>query len=372
MPRVPWHLMPPKQKRAVILKMLREGLGSRGRTAPPADDRAPARRGRGVRAEAKTAAPRASGRETPWYEVSPQDLMAPVARWRSMSDKPTSSNPLLVELENGVRGVLKGGSVYSRQFGDDLAGGESRREAFAYALDQALGFGTVPPVVYRGHAEGAYSVMVLVPGATPLSEATPKMRQLYKMAGRPGRLVKESLYQEAIDELRKVIPRDQLERVGVVQYLLGQGDGHFAQYMLTPERRLIAVDNGLTMSKSGGMYGSASTRILELARSYRISPALKAAVRRTLTHARIDALLKAAGLPKAYGRQLKERRDLFVHRSITHYNDLLKDTFDEHQEARKKLGDRLADRYHGTTPIPREGEGAPRRSRRRGGGSGEV
>ncbi|MFQ6227105.1 hypothetical protein [Nocardia sp. NPDC002869] len=129
------------------------------------------------------------------------------------------------------------------RFGIPRGGGHlAYREQGAYRVDEALGFGRVPPTSITNGPYGLGSNQIWA-YSTP---SHPKAAQL--------RLPREDwLKRNARDELRRLndrYPKIQREQMAVLDYVIGNTDRHWGNYRTGRNGDIVAIDHGLSCPES--------------------------------------------------------------------------------------------------------------------------
>lgn len=317
MARLPFALMPLAQKRAVILAQLQQVRQGLARLDP--DKRGGIGPGRDTEYRGKFAGMR-------WQDVPLEALDSPVVQWGQLGG---ITGGKVARLENGMVATIKGqmsqmsGVEWGPEFPADMVGAQPRREAFAYQMDQFLDFNVVPPTaVFRTPDGKDVSVQAWMNGA----QEAGRVIQTRRGAGPAGGDVLATVPGQPLNESDAM-------KVSTLHYILGQGDSHGENFMIFKNGAVASHDNGLTMSKSGRLWGSHKNDALGLVRRRQIPEDLKKAVKR-LTDREIKTMLETVGLPDTIGVELKKRRDYFLQDDVKWFDDLIQDTYAYHGKAR--------------------------------------
>ncbi|WP_159851207.1 hypothetical protein [Nocardia sp. CY41] len=125
------------------------------------------------------------------------------------------------------------------RFGIPRGGGHlAYREQAAYRVDEALGFGRVPPtsITNGPHGPGSNQIWAY---STP---SHPKAAQL--------RLPREDWWKrKTMDALRRLnerYPKSQREQMAVLDYVIGNTDRHWGNYRTGRDGEIVAIDHGLS------------------------------------------------------------------------------------------------------------------------------
>jgi hypothetical protein len=188
----------------------------------------------------------------PRFEPSPTEI---AARRLDGEVKPLGggiSATFLGRSVGGANSVYKPGYLetlvgmipdFPSRFGIPRGGGHlAYREQAAYRVDEALGFGRVPPTSITNGPHGPGSNQVWVYSTW----SYPRAAQL--------RLPEEDRWKrETMDTLRRLndrYPKIQREQMAVLDYVIGNTDRHWENYRTGRHGEIVAIDHGLWFPES--------------------------------------------------------------------------------------------------------------------------
>jgi hypothetical protein len=168
-------------------------------------------------------------------------MEAPVRSVENLSEDQRGSNESkIVELENGEKGIFKPTAGDDPDLRRATGGSLVDREVAAYGVDQALGWGLVPTTVRRtinGQEGSLQRWMYGEDGMTLLD----------KVRAGTGNLGLSKNYRVKSDAASKINKNDLL-RMHAFDHIMGNQDRRFPNLLVGRNGRLVAIDNGFSMT----------------------------------------------------------------------------------------------------------------------------
>lgn len=169
-------------------------------------------------------------------------MEAPVRSVKKLrADMQGSNMSQVVELENGEKGIFKPSAGEHPEILRSVGGSLAEREVAAFGVDQALGWGLVPPTVSRTIRGKEGSLQKWVPGQDGGKAL------LYKV--RPGKGIVGGRSQYAIaPSVVAKMDKGEVIRMKAFDHIMGNQDRRFPNLIVSRRGKLSAIDNSFCMT----------------------------------------------------------------------------------------------------------------------------